>query len=275
MDLSTVEKLRDDSSNYFEWKKTISALLRSKGILGACCPTDSLSASMMYAEWVAADTTQKLAKLQLKRFTAESEAVWMINQTISNSHQIDIEGMDHAAKVWVRLRPKLTHTDGDRLMKKIISVNITQFATPLQMISEYQTLQAQMESVPGGEDIWSESQTVRLAVHQFTGERWISFRESLYEEKAITVKGEATSGWRITNKQIQNSTVTDSVAVAQTPNQGMSDEKGKENDSQSTDTQTKLETVSLQPATDQRLITREDYSTEDEVTEFIMHISVL
>ena len=150
MDLSTVEKLRDDSSNYFEWKKTITALLRSKGILGACCPADSLSASMMHAEWVAADTTQKLAKLQLKRFTAESEAIWMINQTISNSHQIDIEGMDHAANVWVRLRPKLTHTDGDRLMKKIISVNITQFTSPLQMISEYQTLQAQMQSVPGG-----------------------------------------------------------------------------------------------------------------------------
>ena len=55
IDLSTVEKLRDDSSNYFELKKTISALLMSKGILGACCPADSLSASMMHAEWVAVD----------------------------------------------------------------------------------------------------------------------------------------------------------------------------------------------------------------------------
>ena len=113
-DFSTITKLRDDSSNYFEWKKAITALLRSKGMLGACCPTEKLSASMMYAERMAADTTQKLAKLQLKRFTAKSEAVWMLNQTISNSHQIDVEGMDHAAKVWVRLRPVLTHTDGDR-----------------------------------------------------------------------------------------------------------------------------------------------------------------
>ena len=226
MDLSTVEKLRDDSSNYFEWRKTISALLRSKGILGACCQRDSLSASMMYAEWVAADTTQKLAKLQLKRFTAESEAIWMINQTISNSHQIDIEGMDHAAKVWVRLRPKLTHTDGDRLMKKIISVNITQFTTPLQMISEYQTLQAQMESVPGGEGIWTESQTVRLAVHQFTGERWISFRESLYEEQELQVKGEATSGWRVTNKQIQESVENKKEETEQATAQGMGDNAG-------------------------------------------------
>ena len=98
MDLSTVEKLRDDSSNYFEWKKTISALLRSKGILGACCPADSLSASMMHAEWVAADTTQKLAKLQLKRFTAESEAIWMIKTKQSLTHTKLI------SKVWIMLR---------------------------------------------------------------------------------------------------------------------------------------------------------------------------
>ena len=87
-DYSTVEKLRDDSSNYFEWKKVVMSILKAKGILGACCPTDELSAAMMAAELMSADTLQKMAKLQVKRYASESEAVWILNQTISKSHQM-------------------------------------------------------------------------------------------------------------------------------------------------------------------------------------------
>jgi hypothetical protein len=145
---------------------------------------------------------EKRAKLQLTRLNQECEAIWIVNQTISPSHQVDIKGMDHAARVWARLRPTLTHADGDRIMGNIMSITMSQFTSPMLMISEFQRLQNQMLSVPGGEEIWNESQTVRLAVRQFTGEQWVSFRETLYSEQAIKGGKLTLKGWRLSERYV-------------------------------------------------------------------------
>ena len=54
------------------------------------------------------------------------------------------------------------------------------FASPMMYLQRLQVLQTKIDSVPGGGELWSEQQTMRLFITQLRGEKYFSFRSSLY-----------------------------------------------------------------------------------------------
>ena len=83
-------------------------------------------------------------------------------------------------EAWECLKPAVTHSTVDEVVVQIMGTRIADFASPMAYLKRLQVLQNKIDSVPEGGELWSEQQTMRLFITQLRGEKYFSFRSSLY-----------------------------------------------------------------------------------------------
>ena len=140
----------------------------------------------MEAEEAAAKEKREQKKLEYKQVMGRSQAMYVLYQTVAAGHQLNIHLLEDPREAWECLKPTITHSTVDEVVVEIMDTRMVDFASPMMFLQRLQVLQNKIDSVPGGDDLWSEQQTMRLFITQ--REKYFSFRSSLYTSK---VKEEA------------------------------------------------------------------------------------
>ena len=120
-----------------------------------------------------------------------SQAMYVLYQTVATGHQLNIHLLEDPREAWECLKPTITHSTVDEVVVEIMDTRMVDFASPMMFLQCLQVLQNKIDSVPGGDDLWSEQQTMRLFITQLRGEKYFSFRSSLYTSQ---VKEEVSDG---------------------------------------------------------------------------------
>ena len=181
--LKSVPILRDDCDNYLSWSVKVRHLMRAKGIFGLCDVEDPVSKVMCAAEKAAAKEKNESKKWELKQIMGRAQAIYILNQTVSAGHQLNLYNIEDPREAWECLKPAVTHSTTDDLVASIMQVNVASYSSPVLALQAYQYLQNRINAIPGASDLWSEQQTMRLFVSGLKGDKFFSFKASLYEVK--------------------------------------------------------------------------------------------
>ena len=104
--------------------------MRAKGIFGLCDVEDSVSKVMYAAEAAAAKEKGEAKKWALKQIMGRAQAIYILNQTVSAGHQLNLYNIEDPREAWECLKPAVTHSTTDDLVASIMQVNVASYSSP-------------------------------------------------------------------------------------------------------------------------------------------------
>ena len=96
--------------------------MRAKGIFGLCDAQDPVSKVMYEAEAAAAKEKNESKKWELKQIMGRAQAIYILHQTVSAGHQLNLYNVEDPTEAWECLKPAVTHSTIDDLVTSIMQV---------------------------------------------------------------------------------------------------------------------------------------------------------